>query len=78
VEKHQYNAASLARTLCAFEDGYGISSAVFYRAHIANDDEIVAAVSGSHRQVWAGFYCEWRRMSGSSFADRVERDLELA
>jgi hypothetical protein len=78
VEKNSYDAASLARTLRAFEEGYGLPSADFYRAHIANDESVIGTMSGSHRQAWAGFYCEWRRMSGSSFSARVERDLELA
>lgn len=78
VEKHFYDAASLERTLRAFEGGYGLSSADFYRGHVANEATVIDRMSGMHRQAWAGFYCEWQRMSGSSFADRVERELELA
>ncbi len=77
MEKHYYDAASLERTLHAFEDGYGRSSADFYRAHLAGEDAI-EDMPGFHRQAWAGFYAEWRSLTGNSFADRIERDLELA
>jgi hypothetical protein len=78
VEKHTYDAASLAGALRVLEDGYGISSADFYRAHIDNDETVLGTMSGTHRQAWAGFYCEWRRMSASSFSARLERDLAPA
>jgi hypothetical protein len=77
VEKHLYDAASLERTLRVFEDRYHMSSADFYRAHVENSDT-VASMAGAHRQAWAGFYCEWRRMSASGFTERAERELELA
>lgn len=77
MDKHYYNAASVERTLRAFERRYGMSSDEFFRAHVA-DDERVAAVPASHRQPWAGFYRTWLRMSGGGFAARAERELELA
>jgi hypothetical protein len=78
MEKQTHNAASLLGILQTFEDGYKLSSADFYKAHVENDDDVVGNLSGMHRQAWAGFYAEWRRMSGSSFSARIERDLELA
>ncbi len=76
MEKHVYDVSSLEGVLRAFEEGYGLTSADFYRAHVAGDDTVLGSMSGSHRQAWAGFYAEWRRMSGSSFSARVERDLQ--
>lgn len=76
MDKHYYDAASLERTLRAFEARFGLSSVDFYRAHVESTDA-VADIPGFYRQSWAAFYSEWRRLTGSSFADRVERDLEL-
>jgi len=77
MKKRSYNAASIERTLRAFERRYEMTSEDFFRAHVA-DDTSVAAVPGSHRQPWAGFYRTWLRMSGGGFAARAERELELA
>lgn len=77
MEKHYYNAASIERVLRSFERGYGLSSDDFYRGHIADSPE-VESVPSMHRQAWAGFYRTWLRLSGSGFAERAERELELA
>lgn len=77
MEKRYYNSSSLERVLQAFERGYGMPSADFFAAHVS-DDERVVSIPGVHRQAWAGFYRAWRRMSDSGFADRAERELELA
>jgi hypothetical protein len=77
VKKSAYNAASLERVLRAFEERYGFSSAAFYRAHLENGD-LVAEMTGSHRQAWAGFYVEWQSFDDSAFAERTERELQLA
>ena len=77
MKRRYYNAASLERTLRAFERKYGMTSEAFFRAHLA-DDEAVVSVPGSHRQAWAGFYRTWLRMTDGGFAARAERELELA
>jgi hypothetical protein len=77
MTKRYYTAASLERVLRAFEKGYGMSSADFFEAHIEDRDDI-RDVPRFHRQAWVGFYRTWHRLSGSSFADRVERELEIA
>lgn len=77
MERHVYDIDSLRGVLQAFEEGYGMSSEDFYRAHVENGDA-VQHMSGAHRQAWAGFYAEWQRMVDSSFAGRVKRELELA
>lgn len=78
MKKQTYSAAALLRVCETFEEGYGITSADFYRAHVENDERVIGEMSGAHRQAWAGFYSEWRRMSGTSFSARIERDLEIA
>lgn len=77
VEKRYYNAASIERVMHSFERGYGLSSAAFYNGHVASDDT-VSHVPGHHRQVWAGFYRTWLRLTGGGFAERADRELELA
>lgn len=77
VEKRYYNAASIERVLRAFERGYGLTSAEFYRSH-AGDGSAITQVPSFHRQAWAGFYRTWLRLSGSGFAERAERELEIA
>ncbi len=76
MEKRYYNAASVERTLRAFERRYGMPSDDFFRCHVAGDP--IPAVAAWHRQAWAGFYRAWLRMSGGGFAARAERELELA
>jgi hypothetical protein len=77
MEKRFYNAASIERVLQNFERGYSIPSAEFYAEHEV-DGPRVQSVAVFHRQAWAGFYRTWLRLSGSDFASRVERELELA
>jgi hypothetical protein len=77
MDRHQYNAASIKRVLDQFEAGYGMSSDDFFRAHV-NDDESISAIPGRQRQAWAMFYRTHERMTESSFADRVSRELEVA
>ena len=77
MEERYYNAASIERTLRAFERRYKMTSDDFFHAHVT-DHESIASVPGSHRQPWAGFYRTWLRMSGGGFAARAERELELA
>ena len=55
MDKHYYDAASLSRTLKAYEDGYGLSSAEFYRAHTASGRLIARHVgSGSPQRSQSG------------------------
>ncbi len=77
MEKRYYTAASIERVLRTFERGYELSSAEFYRGHVSDSSE-VGHVPSMHRQAWAGFYRTWLRISGSGFAERAERELELA
>jgi hypothetical protein len=77
MEKRYYDAASIERVLQTFERGYAMSSAVFFQQH-GCDGPAVQGIPGFHRQAWAGFYRTWLRLSGSGFAERVERELELA
>jgi hypothetical protein len=77
MDKRVYNAASIERILLTFERGYSISSAKFFAEH-AIDGPLIQSVPVFHRQAWAGFYRTWLRLSGSDFASRVERELELA
>ena len=77
MQKRYYNAGSIERVLQTFERGYSLSSADFYAAHVG-DPEAISHIPGVHRQAWAGFYRTWLRLSGSGFAARAERELELA
>ena len=77
MELGYYDADSLSRTLAVFEGRYSLSSEKFYELHVA-DDGAIAHVPGFHRQVWASFYRDVRRLTGEDFVERVERTLELA
>lgn len=77
MEKRFYNAASIERILQTFERGYAMTSSMFFKEHEI-DGPAVQDVPAYHRQAWAGFYRTWLRISGSGFAERVERELELA
>jgi hypothetical protein len=77
MQKRYYNAASLERSLGAFERLYGMSSDEFYKAHSApgDDSPLLKDVPRFERHVWASFYRELRRLNGEDFAERVEREL---
>ena len=77
MEIGYYDADSLSRTLADFEGRYRLSSEKFYELYLADDDAI-AHVPGFHRQVWASFHRDVRRLTGEDFVERVERTLELA
>ena len=77
MEKRYYTVASIERVLRTFERGYGLASDAFYRSHVSDGPDI-GHVPSMHRQAWAGFYRTWLRISGSGFAERAERELELA
>jgi len=78
MEKSYYSAESLRRALDAFEQRYGISSVDFYDAYVDCNASRMEHISGFHRHSWAGFYRDWRPMSGDDFASTVERALETA
>ncbi len=75
MEKTYYTASSLRRVLDTFEGRYGMSSADFYAAYVDYDESRMEHISGFHRHAWAGFYRDWRRLSGDGFAATVEREL---
>jgi hypothetical protein len=77
VEKRTYRASTMYRVLGEFERGYSISSSEFFSQHQV-DGTAVQHIPSVHRQAWAAFYETWLRMSDSSFAARVERELEYA
>jgi hypothetical protein len=76
VEKRIYNAASLERSLRAFESRFGMDSETFLAAHEA-ESEAVVAIPRFVRHTWASFYVDWKRLSGDDFGARVAHDLEL-
>lgn len=78
MEKRYYTASSLEQVLRSFEKAYELDSDDFYRAHVEDDERRIASVPRHHRQIWVGFYETWKRLSGSNFAERAERELELA
>lgn len=77
MRKNEYNASSIQQVLKRFEAGYEMTSEDFFRAHV-DDDPCIARIPGEQRQAWAMFYRTFQRLSGSGFADRVTRELELA
>jgi hypothetical protein len=54
----------LRRVLSVFERNYRVSSADFYRAHIAGDS-FAEQLPAWHREVWAGTYRQWLRIARS-------------
>ena len=79
VDKRYITVASVERTLLAYERGFGMSSAIFYEAYYAADEERIAHIPQRHRSRWASLYRTLERMAGgSALADRIERELEPA
>lgn len=72
-----YDLNSLSQALNLLEKRYEISSKEFYESHKI-DGPAAAKVPGFHRHLWASFYQDVQRMSGSSFVASVERTLEYA
>lgn len=81
MEYPTYTVASLERVLRSLEQHYGMSSAAFMAAHMADAPE-VASIPGFTRHSWASFCVEWREVEGAAdddgFADHVEHELALA
>lgn len=80
TEYATYSAATLERVLQGFERTYGMDSAEFMAAHVADDSERLDGISGFTRHSWASFYAEWRELSASDdgFAENVEHELALS
>jgi hypothetical protein len=80
TEYATYSAATLERVLQSLERTYGMNSAEFMAAHVADDGERLAGMSGFARHSWASFYAEWQELSGSDdgFAENVEQELALS
>jgi hypothetical protein len=76
MERTFYDASSLEHVLGGFEERYGLTSAAFYEAHLA--DAPLEHISGFHRHTWASFYRNVLRLRGDGFAAHAERVLELA
>jgi hypothetical protein len=76
MEKRYYNAASLERSLDAFERTFGMTSEAFMRAYEA-DDAAIERIPRFQQHTWASFYVDWQRLSGEDFGAQVARDLEL-
>jgi hypothetical protein len=67
-----YNADSLTSGMREFEKGFGISSAEFYAAYLAEDEEVLAPVPQFERHVWASFCADAERLSPErAVMDRV-------
>jgi hypothetical protein len=78
TEYPTYTVASLERILHGFERTYHMTSQEFMAAHVADDAERLAGISGFTRHSWTSFYAEWRDLTGSDgFAANVEHELAL-
>ncbi len=76
MERHYYSAASLRRVLSDLEERYGVTSAEFYSAYLA--DEVPSRVSRYHRHVWASFFRDVERMEHADFSDNAREVLALS
>lgn len=59
-----YDLDSLSRALGTFEQRYGLSSEDFFRGH-RHDGISVREIPGFDRHLWASFYLDVQRMTGS-------------
>lgn len=79
MPRRYYNGPALKRTLQAFEERFQLASADFYDAYLEPEDSsVLREVPLFERHVWADLYRESRRVDGSDFAERAQRELELA
>jgi hypothetical protein len=76
-KRRYYDAASLRAVLDSFEERFGMTSEVFYAAHLVGDDQKLHRVGRWLRHSWASFYREWGRLSGADLVSHVCRELEL-
>jgi len=80
MPRSYYNAHALERTLHSLEQRFNLATPEFYEAHQAEGDDspLLREVPRFERHVWASLYAELRRLNGDDFAERAERELELA
>lgn len=80
MPRRYYNAHALERTLQSFEQRFDLPTHDFFEAHQAEEDDssLLSHVPRFERHVWASLYAELRRLNGDDFAERAERELELA
>lgn len=68
MEKRYYNANTLRETVKVYEREYGMSSAVFYEAHQA-DDLTVQGIPQHQRSLWASLWREYDELERAVMAD---------